>query len=87
VQDNPKQLSSLTQAHFHWGLCEATNLGNTTKTIVGASLLAKAVSQSMQIFLMDRFREQARSHRVRCGATHCHFKQQTRHLAGFAVSA
>ncbi|VVQ33430.1 hypothetical protein PS947_03501 [Pseudomonas fluorescens] len=34
-----------------------------TSPLVGASLLAKAVSHSAQVQLTDCFREQARSHR------------------------
>ncbi|PTC17739.1 hypothetical protein C0J26_16810 [Pseudomonas baetica] len=38
----------------------------TIQIPVGASLLAKAVCQSMQLCLIDRFREQARSHMGIC---------------------
>jgi len=35
-------------------------------SLVGASLLAKALCQSMNVWLTLRFREQARSHRALC---------------------
>ncbi|WP_460060226.1 hypothetical protein [Pseudomonas sp. S2_A05] len=41
----------------------------------------------MQMFLMDRFREQARSTGFGVMSDFSISKQQTRHLAGFAVSA